>query len=196
MWRVFCSVIFSVLLFFSCTVENNKTSNEIFKADAESLIQYEVPEWYADAKLGYWVTWGLKTSAYHRENYGDPSQFNHANGFDASDPSTQTLYGRGGVDSLDIAAWRERTTELAEKYHPDLYYFDWGWNISPFSEQDRLDFSAFYYNKALEWGMGSFPSPGVAVNYKSRKRLPEGAAVLDLEFRRSIPELINELIIN
>ncbi len=59
MWRVFFSVIFSVFLIFSCSVKNNKTSNEIFKADAESLIQYEVPEWYADAKLGYWVTWGL-----------------------------------------------------------------------------------------------------------------------------------------
>ena len=158
MWREFFSVIFSVLLFFSCTVENNKTSSEIFKADAESLIQYEVPEWY-----GRWMysvdtgprrdfvaelqkavkARGLKIGVSNHSAWnGHFFQFNHANGFDASDPSTQTLYGRGGVDSLDIAAWWERTTELAEKYQPDLYYFDWGWNIPPFSEQDPLNFCA------------------------------------------------------
>ena len=27
--------------------------------DAESLVNYEVPEWYQDAKLGVWPIWGV-----------------------------------------------------------------------------------------------------------------------------------------
>lgn len=313
MLRIASTYISIILLVFSCAPKSNNTAiDQCFEATAESLVQYQVPEWYADAKLGYWVTWGLysipafagdhaaewygrwmytvddgsgaksgpgfekrglRTATFHRRHFGDPSEFgykdfipmfkahnfnadewaelfrqggakfftmmamhhdnyclwdaestpfnsvdtgpqrdfvaelqravknrgmhfgvsnhsawnghffrfNHVNGFDAADPATHKLYGRGGVDSADIAAWWERTIELAEKYRPDLYYFDWGWNIKPFTEKERMDFCAFYYNKALEWGMGEFPSPGVAVNYKGREGLPVGAAVLDLE---------------
>ncbi len=299
-----------ILILFLAVFVNAQEEN--FEPTAESLIQYEVPEWYEDAKLGYWVTWGvysvpafagdhaaewygrwmyavddglgkekgpgyekrgLKTAAYHRSTYGDPSEFgykdliplfkaehfdadewadlfkeggarfftmmamhhdnycmwntentpynsvetgpgrdfvlemgqairargmhfgvsnhsawnghffefNHMNGFDAREKNTHALYGTGSVDSLAIKKWWETSIELAEKYKPDLYYFDWGWNIPPFGEQHRMDFCSHYYNKALEWNQSSFPGPGVVVNYKGRERLPVGAAVLDLE---------------
>ncbi|MHC4544459.1 MAG: alpha-L-fucosidase [Planctomycetota bacterium] len=36
----------------------------------ESLVNYEAPEWYEDAKLGFWVHWGVYSvpaAAFQRE---------------------------------------------------------------------------------------------------------------------------------
>lgn len=108
-------------------------------------------------------------------------EYNHRNGFDGIEKKNQALYGTGTVDSVTIARWWATTTELADKYQPDLYYFDWGWNLPPFSEKERKNFLEFFYNKAIDWGYGSYPAPNVVVNYKSRSKLPAGSAVLDLE---------------
>ena len=64
-----------------------------FKPNWESLRQYEVPEWFRDAKFGIWAHWGPQCvegsgdwmarelymegnykSNYHREHYGHPSK--------------------------------------------------------------------------------------------------------------------------
>lgn len=34
-------------------------AQEVYKADWESLKNYQAPEWYEDAKLGFWVHWGV-----------------------------------------------------------------------------------------------------------------------------------------
>ncbi|MDC0584738.1 alpha-L-fucosidase [Bacteroidales bacterium] len=308
------STFFLLLVIFVIISLNHAVASgeQKFTTDEGSLTQYEIPEWYKDAKLGYWCTWGvysvpayagdhaaewygrwmynvddgsgkenghgyskrgLKTAAYHKEKYGDPSkfgykdfipmfkaenwdadewadlfqeggakffmfmgmhhdnfclwdsdtqpfnsvdmgpkrdfaaemkkavkergmyfglsnhsawngaffQYNHRNGFDGLRSENQKLYGTGKVDSAAILRWWATTTELANKYQPDLYYFDWGWNIKPFEENHRRAFLEYYYNKAIEWGYGEFPNPNVAVNYKKRDKLPVGSAVLDLE---------------
>jgi len=65
-----------------------------YKATWESLMQYEVPEWYRDAKFGIWAHWspqcvpeagdwyarnmyvqGSEQYNYHIEHYGHPSRF-------------------------------------------------------------------------------------------------------------------------
>ncbi|MGQ1783704.1 MULTISPECIES: alpha-L-fucosidase [unclassified Saccharicrinis] len=298
---------FLLLFCFQLLSSQNK-----FDTSTVSLTQYQIPEWYSDAKLGYWCTWGLysvpayagdhaaewygrwmynvddgsgkekghghekrglKTAAYHKEKFGNPSEFgykdfiplfkaekwnadewadlfveggakffvfmamhhdnfclwdaetqpfnsvklgpkrdftsemktaiqkrglkfgvsnhsawngqffeyNHRNGFDGLKKENHALYGTGKVDSAAVERWWATTTELANKYQPDLYYFDWGWNLNAFKEQHRRNFLEYYYNKAIDWGKGKFPSPNVAVNYKNRKKLPTGSAVLDLE---------------
>ncbi|WP_111708180.1 alpha-L-fucosidase [Lutibacter citreus] len=295
----------------SCTSKKVEKKQYFTTADS-SLVQYQIPEWYKDAKIGYWATWGvysvpayagdhaaewygrwmynvddgsgkeesetfdrrgLKTAKYHKEKFGDPSkfgykdfipmfkaekwnadewadlfveggakffmfmamhhdnfcmwdsktqpfnsvnmgpkrdftaemqkavkarglrfglsnhsawngaffQYNHRNGFDGLQKENQALYGTGKVDSLAISRWWKTTIELADKYKPDLYYFDWGWNMKPFEEKQRKDFLVNYYNASIESGKGKFPNPNVAVNYKGRDRLPVGSAVLDLE---------------
>lgn len=64
-----------------------------YKADWESLAQYETPEWFRDAKFGIWAHWGpqcvegsgdwmarsmyiegSREYKYHVENYGHPSE--------------------------------------------------------------------------------------------------------------------------
>jgi len=67
-----------------------------FEATVESLKQYQVPEWFRDAKLGIYLHWGAYSVAemgewyprylyvqgrpeydYHLENYGHPSEFGY-----------------------------------------------------------------------------------------------------------------------
>ncbi len=107
--------------------------------------------------------------------------YNHANKFDAVDPATHGLYTDGtGPSRRFIDGWWKRTCELADKYRPDLYYFDWGWDTSEAFAPWRPKFCEFYYNSAIRWGRGEFGSPGVVINYK-HGILADGCAVLDLE---------------
>jgi len=65
-----------------------------FEGTRESLKQYEVPEWYRDAKFGIWAHWGPQSAPeqgdwyarmiyiqgsaqnkFHVETYGHPSKF-------------------------------------------------------------------------------------------------------------------------
>jgi alpha-L-fucosidase len=285
-----------------------------YAATWESLKNYQVPEWYQDAKFGIWPVWGvysvpayrgdhagewygrwmyakddgsgkesgpgfeklgLKTAKHHRDTYGDPAKFgykdliplwkaerwhpddwaqlagdsgakiflmialfsdgfslygsdltqwnsvtmgphrdlvgdmaaaarkrglkfgvsnhfawnaaffslNHANGFDGTDPKYQDLYSNGKVDAAYVERWWKRTVEIADKFHPDLYYFDWCWNAPPF-EAKRPPFVAHLYNQAIADGKGKVGNPGVVLNYKLQA-VQEGCAVLDYERGRS-----------
>ncbi len=272
----------------------------------QSLVQYNAPEWFKDAKIGYWVHWGvysvpafagdhaaewygrwmyvteedaqkdpslargLATAAHHRQTYGDPKDFGYkefipmwkAEKFDANqwadlftaggakfftmmamhhdnyplwDSKTTPLnsvnsgpkrdfvgemeqairarglhfgvsnhsafnsrffsfkhsnyshcdqspiygYAETGVD--DVADWWAHSTELVERYRPDLVWYDWCWNGYPFTQQTRMNFCSWYYNKANDWGVSTPYSPEVVVAYKSQGKLPDGSAILDLE---------------
>jgi len=69
--------------------------------------------------------------------------------------------------------WYARSVELVNKYHPDLFYFDWANGAQEF-EPYRKEFAAYYYNSANRW------NEGVVITYKF-KAYPEHAAVLDFE---------------
>lgn len=135
-------------------------------------------------------------------------QWNHINRYDAVNPEYQDLYGnpivqpsadtiriypgeerstwiprsRGAVQASerDLDRWLERTKEVTDLYQPDLHYFDWGMN-PPVWESRRKEFAAHYYNKAIEWGSGTFDNPGVVLNYKNQQTFHAGTAVRDFE---------------
>jgi alpha-L-fucosidase len=104
---------------------------------------------------------------------------------DVQDPKNAGLYapahpektGDGKSESAPDAAflndWLARTTELVDKYHPQLIWFDW-WIEQPVFQPYLQRFAAFYYNRGAEW------NKGVAINYK-KQSFPEHAAVLDIE---------------
>ena len=67
-----------------------------YKPTWDSLLQYDAPEWYRDAKFGIWAHWspqcvpeagdwygrnmymqGSRQNKYHLEHYGDPSRFGY-----------------------------------------------------------------------------------------------------------------------
>ncbi len=110
---------------------------------------------------------------------------------DVNDPKYASLYGPAQIRNLesdDDAAlskdftyvspafredWLARTSEIVEKYHPDLLYFDWWVGQPSFRETERR-FAAFYYDYAAQH------QQTVVMNYKF-DNMHEGAGVLDVE---------------
>jgi alpha-L-fucosidase len=78
------------------------------------------------------------------------------------------------VSSAWANDWLARATELVEKYHPDIVYFDW-WIGQPSIRHNLARFAAFYYNSSLKYG----DHVGV-INYKDYA-MQEHSGVLDLE---------------
>ena len=106
--------------------------------------------------------------------------FNQGRKFDSdvNDPANQDFYGPAKEEKDPLTTeymndWLLRSTELVNKYKPQLFWFDW-WIEQPAMEPYRKSFAAFYYNQGLQW------NKGVVLNYKN-KSFPDSAAVLDLE---------------
>jgi alpha-L-fucosidase len=78
------------------------------------------------------------------------------------------------VSAAWTADWLARSSEIVEKYHPDIMYFDW-WIGQASVRADLTRFAAFYYNASLKYG----DHVGV-INYKDYA-IQEHSAVLDLE---------------
>lgn len=78
------------------------------------------------------------------------------------------------VSSAWADDWLARSSEIVEKYHPDIMYFDW-WIGQPSIRPNLSRFAAFYYNESLKYG----DHVGV-INYKDYA-IQEHSAVLDLE---------------
>src|ERR1700690_1024655 len=78
------------------------------------------------------------------------------------------------VSSAWADDWLARASEIVEKYHPDIMYFDW-WIGQPSIRRNLSRFLAFYYNASLDYG----DHVGV-INYKDFA-IQEHSAVLDLE---------------
>jgi alpha-L-fucosidase len=110
---------------------------------------------------------------------------------DINDPKYAAFYGpahnwleaaRGTPVSNDFtyvsSAWADdwlaRASEIVEKYHPDIMYFDW-WIGQPSLRANVQRFAAFYYNASQKYGGHA----GV-INYKDYA-IQEHSAVLDLE---------------
>lgn len=69
--------------------------------------------------------------------------------------------------------WLARDAELIEKYHPDIFYFDWWINQKEFQPYLKR-FASFYYNFEIQNG-----TEGV-INSKFTA-FPEGSSVYDIE---------------
>jgi alpha-L-fucosidase len=76
-------------------------------------------------------------------------------------------------DAKFLEDWLARCCELADKYQPQLFYFDW-WIEQIVFQPYLQKFAQYYYNRGLEW------QSGVVINYKFES-FPKGAAVYDVE---------------
>ena len=70
--------------------------------------------------------------------------------------------------------WLARSAEIAEKYHPEIMWFDW-WIGQPSVRKAVTRFAAFFYNSSVKYA----GNPGV-INYKYYA-MEEHSAVLDVE---------------
>ena len=102
---------------------------------------------------------------------------------DVNDPKYEDFYGPAetGEDSLPNAKistvflndWLLRCTELVDRYHPQIFWFDW-WIADTSFKPYLKTFASYYYNHGKQWGKG------VVLNYKN-DAFPDSAAVLDME---------------
>ena len=97
---------------------------------------------------------------------------------DVKDPRYASFYGPARSDKTQpdkafLDDWLVRASQIVDKYHPEVVWFDW-WIEQPVFQPYLQKFAAYYYNRGAEW------KSGVAINYKN-KSFPERAAVLDIE---------------
>ena len=97
------------------------------------------------------------------------------------DPLKQILYGRLPEEEF-LKRWKGKLYEVVDKYQPDLIWFD-SW-LDQIPEKDRMEFCAYYLNRAHEWGKG-------VVITRKQDDLPLDFTLLDLEKGR-----MNELTEN
>ncbi len=71
-----------------------------------------------------------------------------------------------------LEQWKGKLTEVVDKYQPDLIWFDFA--LEGIKEIYRLEFLAYYFNKAAEW------DKEVEVTYKNYD-FPPVVGVTDLE---------------
>jgi len=76
-------------------------------------------------------------------------------------------------DQAFLDDWLARTTEIVDKYKPDIIYLDW-WIAQPAFQPYLQRMAAYYYDRGAE------RSAGVVLTYKGYA-FPENAAVLDIE---------------
>jgi alpha-L-fucosidase len=91
----------------------------------------------------------------------------------AKEPDPNHLEKWLAPDAAFMDDWLARSTEIVDKYHPDLLYFDW-WIGQPAFQPYLKRFAAYYYNQA------AIRKEQVVLTYKMND-FPENAAVLDIE---------------
>jgi alpha-L-fucosidase len=105
--------------------------------------------------------------------YG-PAMPRHLSGDDTTkEPDPNHLETWLPPDQAFLDDWLARSTEIVDKYHPDLLYFDW-WIGQPAFQPYLKRFAAFFYNQAV------LRKQPVVLTYKQND-FPEDAAVLDIE---------------
>jgi alpha-L-fucosidase len=92
---------------------------------------------------------------------------------DTKEPDPSHLEQWLPPDRTFLDDWLTRSAELVDKYHPDLFYFDW-WIGQPAFRPYLQQIAAYYYDSATEHRQD------VVLTYKEHA-FPENAAVLDVE---------------
>ncbi len=101
---------------------------------------------------------GLKfiTTFHHSKNYGmhfaSKERFEELgmdySKVDLSDPKYAKMYGTL-PEAEFMQMWKDKLKEVIDKYEPDIIWFD-SW-LDRIPEEHRLEFAAYYLNKAEEW---------------------------------------------
>ncbi|HYG97571.1 MAG TPA: alpha-L-fucosidase [Terriglobales bacterium] len=98
---------------------------------------------------------------------------------DATDPRYAGLYGPpkpqgGDPDEAFLKDWLARSTELVDKYKPELVYFDWWIGQRSAFQPYVQKFVAYHYNRAAEQRRS-------VVQFYKEESMPEGTATYDVE---------------
>lgn len=123
----------------------------------------------------------------------DPEELEQAiaQGWDLFDPEYAELYWNRYTGNFEdfIAQWKAKVKEVADKYKPDVVWFDGGKFQTEESSAFVRDILAYYYNKGDQWGkeveiLNKLPSTMVW-------NFPRDFGVLTYEGGRDRPELVD-----
>lgn len=130
---------------------------------------------------------------HHAENWWF---FNHSEKYDTADPAYAGLYGpphdldrpfdderpwhkdwkyQERPNEAFLDQWLGKTTEIIDRFHPDLMWFDFG--IKFIQEHYKREYVSYYYEEAARRGAE------VAITYKHHD-LVAGSGIIDLELGR------------
>ncbi len=92
---------------------------------------------------------------------------------DGAEPNPSHLELWLPPDKAWVDNWLARSTELVDKYHPDVIYFDW-WIGQPAYKPALQQFAAYYYDRSAE------RKQQPVLTYK-QEDMPANTATLDIE---------------
>ncbi len=146
--------------------------------DGFSMWDSDVNPWNANDMGPKLDLVGLLTDAIRKRDMKVILSMHHAYNitgfFDAvpktDDPKLQMLYGQQGKEKNE-GLWLEKHREIIDMYRPDIIWQDF--NLHIISNSVLLEFLAYYYNQATDWGKE------VVATYKDG--LNDQCAVLDYE---------------
>jgi alpha-L-fucosidase len=92
---------------------------------------------------------------------------------DLKEPNPNQLQQWLAPNQLYLDDWLALSSELVDKYHPDLIYFDW-WIGQPAFKPELQQFAAYYYNDSAKRHQQS------VLTYKE-EAMPPNVATLDIE---------------
>lgn len=130
------------------------------------------------AEHWWWYSGGMQFDSDVRDPhyaglYGPAQPMALPGASDAKEPDPERLELWLPPNRTFLNDWLARSSELVDKYHPDLLYFDW-WIGQPAFRPYLQQMAAYYYNAAAE------RRQGVVLTYKENA-FPANAAVLDVE---------------
>lgn len=130
------------------------------------------------AEHWWWYDGGMQFDADVRDPayaglYGPAAPRNLPGAGSAGDPDPNHLERWLPPDRAFLDDWLARTTEIIDKYHPEILYLDW-WVGQPAFQPYLQRLAAFYYDRGAEW------KTGVVLTYKEHA-FPENTALLDIE---------------
>lgn len=130
------------------------------------------------AEHWWWYNGGMKFASDVQDPryaglYGPARPMQLPGASEAREPDPNHLEQWLAPDAAFMDDWLARSSEIVDKYHPDLIYFDW-WIGQPAFQPYLKRFAAYYYNAAAQ------RNQGVVLTYKEHY-FPENAAVLDIE---------------
>ena len=156
--------------------------------DGISMWQSKVNEWNVYDKGPKLDTARLFIDAFRRQGLKIVAPFHHAYNLAGWYPANNALYGPAksittgnvGLQKLygklpadqEYQLWLNKLQEVIDNYQPDLMWHDV--MVSALPERYRLEYLAYYYNKAIDW------NKDVLVTYKNTD-LNRQCAVLDFE---------------
>ena len=159
--RISRTSLFLILLFWGCSETSPKTKEKgKFEANWESLRNYQTPEWFADAKFGIFIHWGVysvpefESEWYPRLMYSNNGTYSAQGKLEKQGPSDVYKHHLKTYGALDKFGYKNFIPMFkAENFNPDQWMaiFKEAGAKYVISVADHHDGFAMYKSNTTRW---------------------------------------------